>query len=216
MPARISPPERGAENCTDQGNDIAATRSALRRTGIAAREALSTDEHRLLSLALEDHLRRLLQRCQPRILGFCWPIRGEFDCRPLATHLIERGVHCCLPRVTEGSMVMTFHAWRPGSTMEVGRHGIPTPSDGAPLLPDLLLIPVNVFDAAGYRLGYGAGYFDHTLAALTPRPLSIGVGFELARTASIHPAGHDVPLDAVATEAGIEIFSARLAAECAG
>lgn len=216
MPDRISPSERGVENRTDQGNDIAVTRSTLRCTGIAAREALSADEHLHLSTALDDHLRCLLQRCRPRILGFCWPIRGEFDCRPLAAHLIERGVHCCLPRVTDGSMTMTFHAWHPGSAMEVDRHGIPTPSDGAPLLPDMLLIPVNVFDTAGYRLGYGAGYFDRTLAALTPRPLSIGIGFELARTANIYPAWHDVPLDAVVTEAGIEVFSARFAAECAG
>jgi len=146
MPDRISPSERGVENRTDQGNDIAVTRSTLRCTGIAAREALSADEHLHLSTALDDHLRCLLQRCRPRILGFCWPIRGEFDCRPLAAHLIERGVHCCLPRVTDGSMTMTFHAWHPGSAMEVDRHGIPTPSDGAPLLPDMLLIPVNVFD----------------------------------------------------------------------
>lgn len=188
----------------------------MRRAGIAAREALSASKHRRLSVALEAHLQPLLQRCQPRVVGFCWPIRGEFDCRPLAAQLIGQGVSCCLPRVAAKEMTLTFHAWRPDSVMEIDRFGINTPLDGALLVPDLLLIPVNIFDAAGYRLGYGAGYFDRTLAALTPRPLTIGVGFELARVASIDPAWHDVPLDAVATEAGIEIFSGRFPAECAG
>ena len=58
-------------------------------------------------------------------------------------------------------------------------------------------------DAAGFRLGYGGGFFDRTLAALTPRPLTIGIGFELARVESIVPAAHDVALDAVVTEAGV-------------
>lgn len=216
MPDPLSPPESGPENRAVQGNAAAAARAALRRAGIVAREALGASEHRRLSVALEAHLQRLLRRCQPRIVGFYWPIRGEFDCRPLAVQLIEQGVSCCLPRVAESEMTLTFNAWRPDSAMVVDRFGIHTPSDGALLVPDLLLIPVNVFDAAGYRLGYGAGYFDRTLAALTPRPLTIGVGFELARVASIGPASHDVPLDAVATEAGIEIFSARLPAGCAG
>lgn len=213
MPDPILPPDSGPGNRAVPGNAVAAPRAALRSAGIAAREALSASEHRRLSLALEAHLQRLLQRCQPRIVGFCWPIRGEFDCRPLAAQLIELGVRCCLPRVAEYEKTMTFHAWRPDSAMVIDRYGIHTPSVGELLVPDLLLIPVNVFDAAGYRLGYGAGYFDRTLAALTPRPLTIGVGFELARSASIDPAWHDIPLDAVVTEAGIEIFSARLPAE---
>jgi 5,10-methenyltetrahydrofolate synthetase len=210
MPDPILPPESGPGNRAVQGNDVIATRAAMRRAGIAAREALCASEHQRLSLAIETHLQRLLQLCQPRIVGFCWPIRGEFDCRPLAARLIEQGMRCCLPRVAEGEMTMTFHAWQPGSAMEIDRHGIHTPARGERLVPDLLLIPVNVFDAAGNRLGYGAGYFDRTLAALTPRPLTIGVGFELARCASIYPAWHDVPLDAVATESGIDIFSGRL------
>ena len=93
------------------------------------------------------------------------------------------------------------------------RYGIPYPVSGQILFPDVLLLPVNAFDAAGYRLGYGAGYFDRTLAQLAAqkrRPLAIGVGFELARVDSIHPAAHDVPLDAVVTEGGIDVFSARV------
>jgi 5,10-methenyltetrahydrofolate synthetase len=65
-----------------------------------------------------------------------------------------------------------------------------------------LIVPLLGFDAAGYRLGYGGGYYDRTLATLTPRPLTVGVGYELGRLETIHPQAHDIPLDAIVTEAG--------------
>lgn len=149
-----------------------------------------------------------------------WVSAGRFAansiCRPLAAHLIERGVHCCLPRVTDGSMTMTL------------------PTHGAPGVPWRLI--ATAFPAVRWRtvatryatdsgecLRYGGvsswlwcWLFRSHLGGAYPRPLSIGIGFELARTANIYPAWHDVPLDAVVTEAGIEVFSARFAAECAG
>lgn len=82
------------------------------------------------------------------------------------------------------------------------RYGIPTPVTGDFMQPDLILLPLNGFDAAGYRLGYGGGYFDRTLAALSPRPLAVGVGFEVNRLPSIRPESHDQRLDWVVTEAG--------------
>ena len=185
----------------------------MRREKIAAREGLPAPEHRRLSLSIEAHLAALLQSCQPRRLGFCWPIRGEFDCRPLVARLIASGVQACLPRVMAPDASLQFLAWQPDSRMLIGQYGIHIPAGGESLTPDVLLMPVNAFDAAGYRLGYGGGYFDRTLAELSTlalQPLAIGVGFELARVASIFPAAHDMPLDAVVTEAGIEKFSNRL------
>ncbi|MBI3524515.1 MAG: 5-formyltetrahydrofolate cyclo-ligase [Betaproteobacteria bacterium] len=193
--------------------DGAERSSALRRDKIAAREALAPDLHRRLSLAIETHLTLLLQRCQPRVLGFCWPFRAEFDCRALAARLVNEGVRACLPQVISADAALEFRAWRPDSEMLVDRYGIHYPAAGETLTPDVLLLPVNAFDAAGYRLGYGAGYFDRTLAQLAGRgqcPLTIGVGFELARVESIHPAAHDIPLDAVVTETRTTQFSTRL------
>ncbi|KYC29585.1 hypothetical protein ACY05_02155 [Sterolibacterium denitrificans] len=187
-------------------------RDALRRARIAAREALTPDEHRRLSQRIETHLAALLARHPPRILGFCWPYRAEFDCRPLMIRLLAADctLRVCLPVVRTPELPMEFRAWTPHSAMQTDRYGIPHPAAGEPLSPDVLLMPVNAFDAQGYRLGYGAGYFDRTLAALAPPPLSIGIGFELARIASIHPASHDIPLDAVVTEAGVSVFSPRI------
>ena len=91
--------------------------------------------------------------------------------------------------------------------MTVGRYGIPIPADGATLIPDVVLLPLVAFDARGFRLGYGGGYFDRTLAGLVPRPFAIGVAFEVARVNSIRPQAHDIPLDAVVTEAGVDYFN---------
>jgi 5-formyltetrahydrofolate cyclo-ligase len=87
--------------------------------------------------------------------------------------------------------------------MEKGVLDIPHPAEGSPVIPTALLIPLVGFDDAGFRLGYGAAYYDMTLAALPVQPLAIGVGFEFSLLATIHPQPHDRPLDAIITEAGL-------------
>ncbi len=184
-------------------------RADLRRVRMAAREAIPADRHAQLSAAVHEHLQRLLASRSPGVLAFCWPIRAEFDCRPLARQLIDRGWQSCIPTVVEGGAPMEFRAWTPNSTMAVDRHGIPVPADGATLIPDVVLLPLVAFDAKGFRLGYGGGYFDRTLAVITPRPLAIGVGFEVARVDSIQPQAHDIPLDVVVTEVGVNSYAPR-------
>ncbi len=198
------------KNTTKTAANRSAVRADLRRAKIAARVALPPPVHARHSARIEAHLARLLARLAPRVLGFCWPIRGEVDCRGLATRTIEAGGRACLPLVLQPGAAMAFREWRPDCAMAIDRHGIHYPAAGAELIPDVLLMPVNAFDAGGFRLGYGGGYFDRTLAALKPPPLAIGVGFELARVATTHPGVHDIALDAVVTEAGLERFSSRL------
>ena len=120
---------------------------------------------------------------------------------------MDRGWRICVPTVVKADAPMTFRAWAADSAMTVDRHGIPIPADGAVLIPDVVLLPLVAFDARGFRLGYGGGYFDRTLAGIAPRPLAVGVGFELARVDSIRPQAHDIPLDAVVTEAGVDFFN---------
>ena len=89
-------------------------------------------------------------------------------------------------------------------TIHFGQAGdIPVPADSPEVVPDVALIALAGFDDAGYRLGYGAGFFDRTLAVIEPRPMTVGVGFELARVPTIYPQWHDIPLDYVVTEVGI-------------
>ena len=113
----------------------------------------------------------------------------------------------CIPTVIEVGEPMVFRAWTPDAKMSKDRHGIPVPADGVVLVPDVVLLPLVAFDSCGFRLGYGGGYFDRTLTATDPRPFAVGVGFEVARVASIRPLPHDIPLDAVVTEAGAECFT---------
>lgn len=206
MATAPQPPEHAAYNAANPDNDYTAQRTALRREKIAAREALPASEHGRLSALIEGHLAAALARRAPALLAFCWPIRQEFDARPLVAGLLARGWRACMPAVTEVGAPLRFRPWTAASAMTLDPHGIPIPADGAESPPpDVILLPLVAFDAAGYRLGYGGGYFDRTLAALTPRPLACGVGFELARTADLHPQPHDIPLDMIVTELGLSL-----------
>jgi 5-formyltetrahydrofolate cyclo-ligase len=100
---------------------------------------------------------------------------------------------------------LAFRPWVPGMTLVADRHGIAHPPHGDPVVPDALLVPLNAFDVDGFRLGYGGGYFDRTLAQLDAT--AIGVGFELGRSDSVFPQPHDRPMDWIVTEAGA--FQAR-------
>ena len=184
----------------------AGRRQALRRQGIERRMALPPPTH----AALSTRVCALIQQHFPELAGmhvaFCWPYKNEPDLRPLMQSWLAEGnpgYAALLPVVIDADRALAFRAWTPDCTMRTDRYGIPTPSSGEFLTPDALLIPVNVFDARGYRIGYGGGYFDRTLASLQSTTLTIGVGFELARVDSIEPEEHDLPLAAIVTEAGV-------------
>lgn len=186
----------------NQGPDSTVFRSRLRKEKIAARMAMSDAEHALASAAIEARLESLLGSKPPQVIAFCWPVRKEFDARTLIERLLARGWQAVQPVVTETAAPMSFRPWTTATPMTEDRHGIPIPvdADKASAPPDIVLLPLVAFDADGYRLGYGGGYFDRTLAAMASRPLKIGIGFELARVASVRPQAHDVRLDIIISE----------------
>ena len=186
----------------EQSQELTGFRRELRNRLIDARQAMLPTRRAEAETAIEYHLENLLARLKPGAIGFCWPFRGEFDARPLVARLLAAGRQALLPVVVEKGAAMVFREWTPEAPMREDRYGIPVPAEGSQGVPEVLLMPVNGFDAAGYRLGYGGGYFDRTLASLVPRPVAVGVGFELARVASIRPQAHDIPLDFLVTEAG--------------
>ena len=179
-----------------------ARRTALRKEKLAARLALPEGARAAAEAAIAARLEEGLGTMAPAVLAFCWPVRGEVDCRPLLPKLAGLGWRFCQPVVVERERPMVFRAWTPDSPMATDPHGIPVPAAGEILIPDVALIPLVAFDGQGARLGYGGGYFDRTLASLSPRPLAIGVGFDLARVDSILPGVHDIPMDAIVTETG--------------
>lgn len=188
--------------------DSAVYRAALRREKLAARLALDPAAFAVRNAAIETRLDGFLSPRPPQTLAFCAPVRNEFDARALVGRLLGKGWRAAMPVVVEPAAPMRFRAWTPESEMVADRHGIPVPAAGVELVPDIVLLPLVAFDARGFRLGYGGGYFDRTLAALVPRPLAVGIGFELARCADIRPQAHDLPLDAVVTEDGVERHTA--------
>jgi 5-formyltetrahydrofolate cyclo-ligase len=188
---------------TEHIADSSVFRTALRREKLAARLALDEKTRLALSARIAAHLGRLLIPLPPQTLAFCAPVRGEFDALPLATLLIDRGWRAAMPVVVAPDAPMTFRAWTPATAMTIDRHGIPIPAEGDAVTPEIVLLPLVAFDSQGFRVGYGGGYFDRTLATLVPRPFSIGVGFELAHVADIRPQAHDVRLDAMVTETGV-------------
>lgn len=190
----------------EEGAESAAFRSALRRERIIARTTLPAAEHAAKSAGIRDHLYSLLTQRAAGTIAFYWPIRAEVDCRPLVTRLLQQSWRACLPEIVAPAAPMQFRAWTPQSRMTTGLHDIPTLADGEILLPDVVLLPVNAFDASGHRLGYGGGYYDRTLAILIPAPYVVGVTFEFARVESVRPQSRDFAMNAVVTELGVETF----------
>lgn len=179
-------------------------RQQLRRDMIARRLALPPAELTARSAAIRDCLAAEFPALATTVVGFCWPVQNEPDLLPLVTALRTRGGRITLPVVVRPGEPLAFREWWPEQPLAPDRYDIPTPTDGDFLAPQALLLPVNAFDAANYRLGYGGGFFDRTLAARSPRPLAIGVGFDFQRVDSIRPTAHDLPLDAVVTESGCQ------------
>lgn len=200
--------DQPAKTASNRTADAGRTRGALRRDKIAARLALPAAAHRAASITILHHLTELLLPRPAGTLGFCWPIRAEVDCRPLIERLLKAGWCSAMPTVVEVNQPLMFRAWWPAAPMSQDPYGIPVPATEAVQAPDTLLVPLVAFNSDGYRLGYGGGYFDRTLAALAPRPLTIGVGFELCASPNLKPEPHDVPLDLIVTEAGIRRFTA--------
>lgn len=183
--------------------DWRAWRRDERAARIAARRALADDDRAARDAAIDRWLAQGFDALAGATVAFCWPFAAEPEPRFAVRRWRERGSRAALPVVVAPRTALAFREWWPGAPMERGVYDIPHPVDTATLAPAAALVPVNGFDGGGHRLGYGGGYFDRTLAELAPRPVCIGLGYELARMDTIHPQPHDMPMDFIVTEAGI-------------
>src|SRR6267142_736898 len=174
------------------------------------RERLIRERSALDAVTLERWRQRIdgfLEGSFPGLAGrrvaFCWPIRNEYDARHLARTLRERGSLTALPVVVAPRQPLVFREWHPGVELAKGALDIPYPVGSREVVPEAVLLPMNGWDPQGYRLGYGAGFFDRTLASLAKRPVVIGVSYERARLDTIFPQPWDIPMDYVVTERGV-------------
>ena len=178
-------------------------RKSERNRLIAARAALDAatlEQHRL---RIDAHLERAFPGLAAAKLALCWPIKGEYDARHLARTLRERGALTALPVVVAPRQPLVFREWHPGVQLAKGPLDIPYPVGSPEVVPNAVLLPMNGWDQSGYRLGYGAGYFDRTLSSISKRPAVIGVSYEMSRIETIHPQSWDIPVDWVVTERGV-------------
>ncbi len=183
--------------------EVRRWRRAERERLIAERQGLSVDTRRDHDARIIAALETLIGDVAGRVVSACWPFRGEPDLRPLLAAIRAGGGTSALPVVVGKDRPLLFRAWAPGDPLERGVWNIPVPASGPAIAPDVVIAPVVGFDAECYRLGYGGGYFDRTLAALPSRPAVIGVGHASARLATIHPQPHDIPMQRIVTELGI-------------
>ena len=175
----------------------------LRRQLQAERLAM-TDRHQR-SVHLQEVLRVWLVSRPERTIGAYWPIKGEFDALPALYRWSEADSarRIGLPVINRETKQLKFHVWYPGCPMEDDAFGIPKPKDTEAFEPQLLLVACVGYGPGGLRLGYGGGFYDRTLAALQPRPYTVGVGYGNGWVPWLQAEPHDVPLDAVLTEEGV-------------
>lgn len=181
-------------------------RRAARNTLIAWRRSMDAPVRRAADAAIAARLEAWLQAwfsarpaAERVVLGAYWPVRGEPDLREAMARWHAAGSAIVLPRVAGADRALQFGRWRPGAPMRDDVFGIPIPDPFEPLRPTLMIVPCVGFDARGYRLGYGGGFYDRTLAAW-PTVVAIGVAYDACEIEAFVPAAHDRRLAAIVTE----------------
>ncbi|MDW5444221.1 5-formyltetrahydrofolate cyclo-ligase [Polaromonas sp. SM01] len=182
---------------------------------------------------LQRVLRIWLIGREDAVIGAYWPIKGEFDPLPALYRwqedaMLGESFEPKTPLVPDGSVqiatesiasrsprkiglpvvdkvhkTLTFHAWYPGCPMEEDAYGIPKPKDTEVIVPTLLFVPCVGYGPGGYRLGYGGGFYDRTLATLQPQPFTVGLGYSHGWLPELAPEPHDVPLDTLLNDEGV-------------
>lgn len=186
--------------------DPSADRTALRQKLVAAREALPDRLER--AVELQNVLRAWLVGHRVSTIGAYWPIKGEFDALPALYRWTEGAAEAeeriiGLPVVDKATESLQFHMWFPGCPMEPDAYDIPKPKGTPVFRPELLLLPCLGYGPGGVRMGYGGGFYRRTLASLSPRPLTVGVGYSIGFQPMMRPGPQDMLLDAMLTEDGV-------------
>jgi len=171
----------------------------LRRSLLSSRKALAADQRVLFDRRLSDKILQWWRTEKPASLGVYWPMRGEPDVQQAYAELAAVGVQLALPIIIGDDAPLQFVTWTPGEALRKDRFGTDIPAAGNDLIqPQALLIPCLGFNADCFRLGYGGGFYDRTLAR-EPRPRTLGVSYAFGEV-DFSAEGYDIALDAIVTE----------------
>jgi len=192
---REEPPVR-----SDVWVEVRKWRMVERERLIGARLAWGAAERQIRSDRIAGRLDQAIGRFAGRIVGTYWPFRGEPDLRDWGMDVVQRGGRLALPVAIRKGWPLEYRIWTPGDPLERDIWNIFVPSCGPAVQPDVMIAPVVGFDKRKFRLGYGGGFFDRTLAAMTRKVPAIGVGYAESAVATIHPQPHDIPMDVIVTD----------------
>ena len=184
-----------------QTRDVTQWRKVERERLLGARLGLLADYRAEQTSAIARDLHQLIVPAADTVVSVYWPIKAEPDLRPWMQAMSERGVRVALPVAVALGQPLMFREWRPNARLARGLWKIPYPADGAEVVPTVVIAPVVGFDKECFRLGYGGGFFDRTLAGFDAAPLVIGVGYAGALIPTIFPQPHDIPMDWILTGA---------------
>jgi 5-formyltetrahydrofolate cyclo-ligase len=182
--------------------EIDAAKASLRREATERRRA-AAKYGADAGTAVRDHFLGAIKVPAGIPISAYWPLEEEFDPRPLFTALHRRGHPVGLPVILGRGQPLLFRRWEPGMDLVRGSFRVMTPPPTAlEIVPRLLLVPLLAFDRAGYRLGYGGGFYDRTIAKLRAagETLAIGVTFATLEVPAVPRDETDQPLDWIVTE----------------
>jgi 5-formyltetrahydrofolate cyclo-ligase len=181
-------------------NEVRAWRKQTRETLISGRLALGVGKLQAKGAQAKQKMLAAVDLKKYPTLGLYWSMRGEIDVRDIARQHIEAGGTVGLPVVVEKAAPVEFWVWRPGMGMKRGVWNIPIPVKREVVTPDALIVPLVGFDDERYRLGYGGGYYDRTIASMARRPFCVGLGYAEGKLPTIHPQPHDIPMNLIVTD----------------
>jgi 5-formyltetrahydrofolate cyclo-ligase len=187
-------------------------KAALRREALARRGAVAPGARAAFSRRLADEGLGLARLWRPRIVSAFHAFGDEPETLELLSALTGQGFATALPIVIGRGSPLVFRLWRPGDPTRSGAMSIAEPLEDAPAVdPDLLFVPLACFDRRGHRIGYGAGYYDRTLARLRAiKPVhAVGVAYGVCEVAAVPYEAHDQSLDAIVTEQETLLFAPR-------
>jgi 5-formyltetrahydrofolate cyclo-ligase len=180
---------------------VNAWRRQQRTTLLNLRQAIPPNDRQRIADIIAGKLDTIIATRSIASIGLYWPIKQEINLLSWANALVRRGnLTLCLPVVVTPKAPLEYWRWTQGEELARGIWNIPVPAQRDVVLPELMLAPLVGFDQANYRLGYGGGYFDRTLASLRQRPIVIGIGYAFSALETIYPQEHDIPMDAVLAE----------------
>jgi 5-formyltetrahydrofolate cyclo-ligase len=188
-------------------SDIAELKRSLRNEALARRDALDADYRQRAAEAIANFPFPVPVPKGAVVSGF-FPMKTELSLLPLMRALEKNGAQIALPRIIGRGHPLSMRAWKFGDPLVPGQWGIREPApDAKEVAPDILMVPFAAFDRRGYRVGYGAGYYDMTISGLKAKKnvVTVGFGFEAQEIDQCPVEAHDQRLDFLITEKGLRV-----------